>query len=430
MQQRFFNQQNTYYFIGSIILLAFLYFECFVHPDKDFDVFIGASKLIADGKTCYNIWLPVGGSFLLYYYSPLFAVLLTPLTFLPQYFYNVIWFVLNLWFLYRIIKVLFYYLDISGLTNRNRNLLIALILIANLRFLVFNFDLGQMTIFLVFASLESIRLITDGQKIMGSALLALAINIKLLPVALLLFLFYRAEYKSSLLVVFFSLIFLFLPVLFIGYDFNNVLIADWWSIMSTTADNSLLEDLGRPGLSSFILSILHETEGKVALSRNLFSLNIETANFVLNIVRGLLVILTLYFLRWPPFKKNSNVFLNFYALSYIMLVTPLVFPHQNMYSFFYLLPAYSYLIYFAMKLFALKQENNNYLIPLKFKVGIAGIMLSFVFITLSSDGIIGRNYSDIAEHFHFIAMGTFMLIGSLVIFNPDKIIEKGIGSNV
>ncbi len=196
--------------------------------------------------------------------------------------------------------------------------------------------------------------------------------------------------------------------------------------MSTTADNSLLEDLGRPGLSSFILSILHETEGKVALSRNLFSLNIVTANFVLNIVRGLLVMLTLYFLRWPPFKKNSNVFLNFYALSYIMLVTPLVFPHQNMYSFFYLLPAYSYLIYFAMKLFALKQENNNYLIPLKFKVGLAGIMLSFVFITLSSDGIIGRNYSDIAEHFHFIAIGTFMLIISLILFNPDRINENGV----
>jgi len=63
---------------------------------------------------------------------------------------------------------------------------------------------------------------------------------------------------------------------------------------------------------------------------------------------------------------------------------------------------------------------------LKFKVGIAGIMLSFVFITLSSDGIIGRNYSDIAEHFHFIAIGTFMLIISLILFNPDRIIENGV----
>lgn len=284
-----------------------------------------------------------------------------------------------------------------------------------------------MTIFLVFASLESIRLISDGRKIMGSALLAFAINIKLLPVTLLLYLFYRAEYKSSLLVVFFFLLYLFLPSLFIGYDFNNFLIADWWSIMTTTVDNSLAEDLGRPGLSSFVLSLLHETEGKVTFSRNLFSLNIASANFVLNIVRGLMVIFTLYFLRWPPFKKNYKTINNFYALSYIMLVTPLVFPHQNMYSFFYMLPAYSYLIYFAMKLFNLKRDIIDYSVPLKFKVAIAGIIISFVFITLSSDGVIGRHYSDIAEHFHLIAIGTFMLIVSLAIFNPDKIIDKGVG---
>lgn len=422
MQRRFFSQHNAYYFVGSIILLAFMYFQCFVHPDKDFDVFIGASKLIWDGKTCYDVWIPVGGSFLLYFYSPLFAILITPLTFLPQYLYNVIWFVLNLWFLYRIIKVLYYYLDISGFDKRHRNVFLALVVIANLRFLVFNFDLGQMTIFLVFASLESIRLISDGRKIMGSALLAFAINIKLLPITLLLF--YRAEYKSLLLVVFFFLLYLFLPSLFIGYDFNNFLIADWCSIMTTTVDNSLAEDLGRPGLSSLVLSLLHETEGKVTFSRNLFSLNIASANFVLNIVRGVLVLLTVYFLKWPPFKKSDGAVSNFYALSYIMLVTPLVFPHQNMYSFFYLLPAYSYLIYFAMKLFDLKRDIIDYSVPLKFKVAIAGIIMSFVFITLSSDGVIGRHYSDIAEHFHLIAIGTFMLIVSLAILNPDRIVEK------
>ena len=419
MNNEIFTKRNFIFFISTILLLGLFYFECFVDVDKDIDAFIGASKLIANGESCYNTWIPSGGGFLFYYYSPLFALLLTPLTFLPQVLVNIIWLSFNLFFLYRIFRLIEFYLPVSTLSSRNRNIYFLLLTISIFRFLLYNFDLGQMTIFLVFASLESIRLILDDKKIPGAALLALAINIKLLPITLLAYLIYRGEFKASIFTVLFFILFLFLPAVFIGMDFNTSLIVEWWSLLANTVDNSLADDSGRPSLSSFIPSLLMEIDGKVDIRRNIFSLSVETAIFILNVVRGLLVLLTLYFLRSLPFKKVKNPLQNYYALAYMLLITPLVFPHQGKYSFFYMLPAFSYSIYMIFCLIKKKKERDNYKLPARFKVAISGLIASFVLTTLTTDGIIGRHYSDIADHFHLITIGAMVLIIPLAIFRPE-----------
>lgn len=428
MGESLFNKRNAFYIIGSVILLIFMYFECFVHPDKDFDVFIGASKLILDGKTCYDVWIPVGGSFLLYYYSPLFALLLSPFSYLPQYLNNIIWFLANLWFLYRIVKLLEYYLKLSDFSKRNSRIFISLVLLVNLRFLLYNFDLGQMTIFLVFVSLESIRLINEGKKVGGAALLALAINIKLLPLTLLFYLIYRAEYKASLFVVSFILIFLVLPSVFIGVEFNNTLLVDWWNIMTKTVNTSIVDDTGRPSLSSFIPALLMDSNGAITLPRNLLSLSIETTTRVLNIVRMLLIISTLFFIKSKPFKQNSKPFQNYYSLAYILLITPLIFPHQGMYSFFYMTPAFSYSIYFVFRLLNWEKKFDGFSIPLKYKVAIVGLVISFLLTTLTTSGFIGRGYSSIAEYYHLITVGVLILIIPLAIFNPNGLIDEEINT--
>jgi len=292
MNNVIFTKRNFIFFLSTILLLGLFYFECFIDVDKDIDTFIGASKLIASGESCYNTWIPSGGGFLLYYYSPLFALLLIPLTFLPQVLVNIIWLSFNLFFLYRIFRLIEFYLPISTLSSRNRSIYFLLLALSVFRFLLYNFDLGQMTIFLVFVSLESIRLILEDKKTLGAALLALAINIKLLPITLLAYLIYRGEFKASLLTTFFFILFLFLPAIFIGMDFNTSLIIEWWNLMTNTIDNSLTDDSGRPSLSSFIPSLLMEINGKVDIRRNILSLNVETAILILNMMRGLLVLLT------------------------------------------------------------------------------------------------------------------------------------------
>jgi hypothetical protein len=77
MKNKFLN-----YSIVFIILIFFVVFESVVNANKDFDIFIAASKFMFDGKTCYNVWFNSAGNGLKYFYSPLFGILIYPLTFL------------------------------------------------------------------------------------------------------------------------------------------------------------------------------------------------------------------------------------------------------------------------------------------------------------------------------------------------------------
>jgi hypothetical protein len=417
MNRNIFNSRNLWWLFIILLLAGLIIFESFFKVTKDFDIFIGASRLLRQGRSCYNEWIPVGDGFLLYYYSPLFALLVMPLSFLPQHLCYLIWMTFNVWLLYRIIVLIDYYLDISRLfAQRKARVIYSLLVTACvIRFLVYNLDLGQMTILLLYCSLKSVRMINDGRKWAGSALLALAINIKLIPVALLFYLIYRGQFRSSLLVILFFVVYSLLPSAFIGNEFNTRLLHDWAGVITKTNGKSIEEDQGRTSLSALVPSLLMETKGEVPLKRNIFTSDRNTAMLALNISRAILVALTLYFLRTFPFKKARSLLHDYYALSYILLVTPLIAPHQGKYSFFYLLPAYSYILFMF---FLKKKEAPGIPFTGRYILAVTFTVLSFILATVSSDGIIGNHFSLVAEHFHSITIGTLILIVPLMLLPP------------
>lgn len=416
------SHKKLFFLLGGILVLLFIYFESFVKAEKDFDVFIGAAKLIREGKTCYNSWIPSGKDAMCYCYSPLFAIVLIPLSYLSQYGYNIVWISLNIFFLYRIILLINFFSGRSSLTSKWKPYFYLIITICTLRFLLYNFDLGQMTIFLVYASMESSRLIAENKKWQGASLLAFAINIKLLPLTLLFYFVYRGEFKASIFIIFFSLIYLFLPALFLGFSFNNRLLQDWWSVMTTMANNSMFEDVGRESLSALVPAYVMDVKEEINFHRNVLSLSVENTFYILNLCRIIFVLLSIYFFRAFPFKKITNPFFHYYALSYILLITPLIAPHQGKYAFFYSLPAFSYLTYFVLSYFTTSAIHGKELKD-KMKIVIAGIIVSFIFTTLTSDGIIGRNLSNIANYYHLITIGIIILILPLALLTPEKLVK-------
>ena len=46
------------------------------------------------------------------------------------------------------------------------------------------------------------------------------------------------------------------------------------------------------------------------------------------------------------------------------------------------------------------------------------IFLSFVLMTLSTDGLIGRNLNDITQHFKTITWGALLLVVALILAKP------------
>jgi hypothetical protein len=278
------------------------------------------------------------------------------------------------------------------------------------RFFYDTFCLGQMTILLVWGSLESIRLLLTGKTLFGSALLALIINIKIIPIALFAYLIYRREMKSVVYTVLFSLLFLFLPAVFIGVKFNDELLAQWFSSLRNTSTNTIMDDYGRQSLSSFFPALLMDTPLQFSMKRNIISLAPGTVEFILNLAR-LLLLMILAYLFGKPFRRESDPSKLFYDIALVCLITPLFFPHQGKYSFFYLFPAQAYCAFNFVQFLGAERKNMSK----KRKVALTFWVISFVFLTLTTDGLIGRYLSDLAEYYNLITLGALCLLGATIL---------------
>lgn len=408
--------QNTFYlkFVAALFVAFIFYLECFVKNNKDFDIFIGASKLVFEGNSCYNVWLKSGTEGLKYFYSPLFAILLFPLKDSPQLVYNFIWTGITVFFLYRSFTLLTFFLPISKLASKIQTVFFGLVVLTSLRYILDNLDLGQMTPFLLWASLESIKCIYSKKTITGAALLALAINIKLIPIAILAYLLYKKEWKAVSYTVLFFILFLFIPAMVIGYDFNSQLLDQWMATLTDTTVKSIHDDAGRPGLSSFIPSLVMDTPIKYSFHRNFLHLNELQANYVLNGFRLIFILMAIY-LMGRPFQKVDTKKSLFYDLSLVCVFIPLVFPHQGKYSFLYLLPAYAYCIYSLIRM-----QNMKPKIKYTYRWCLWLLILSFILVTATTDGLIGRKASDFTEYLHLISYGSFCLLGVLILLKPKR----------
>lgn len=284
-----------------------------------------------------------------------------------------------------------------------------------IRFLLYNFGLIQMTIFMLWAILESNRLFDQNKPVQGSILLALAINIKLLPLVVLPYLVYRKKYKPFLWTILFLIVFLFLPVLFIGYETNSFLLSEWWHVINPSQKGHQFEtERGVHSLTALVPTLLMVTEGELTMKRNIMNLSPDLVSKITLLVRLLFIVFTLYFLSNSRNKFNSVMQKN-WELAYITLVIPLIFPHQQKYVFYMLFPAIAYITYFLIYTY-----NDNYKLVRKSRWNVVlGLMIaSFVLMTLTTDGVIGRHYNNITQHYKTITYGAILIAVALAVSRP------------
>ena len=274
----------------------------------DFKVYLEAAKTLRTGNSPYNEWFFVSeGNYCLYLYSPLWATLLVPFSYVHYFIPHFLWLLGNLIFLYRSFQILHTFIDRDKLSNKQLFWLVFLSFAMSIRFIIDNFAMLQMTLFMLWGALESLRFFTKDKPLQGAALLALMINIKLLPLVLLPYLLYRSYYKGFLFTLVFSVAYLFLPSLYLGWTTNNMILAEWLAVINPTNAEHLVEfKLGPHSLTALIPTLLSETEGQIELTRNILNLSETTVNLILNSVRLMLVVLSIYFFKWPPFSTREQ----------------------------------------------------------------------------------------------------------------------------
>ena len=401
-------------FFGLLLpLLAF-----YASQPGDFKVWLEAATLLKRHQQLYNIWL--GGR--LYFYSPLFALILIPFTYVPQYIPNFLFLCADIYFLFKIWKFFTVRIDFGQLNRKEKIIFSFAVALLTLRFLLYNFDYIQMTIFLLWALLESWSLFEKNKNLSGAFLLALAINIKLMPVIFVPYLIYRGKIIPAVLTAVFFIIFLYLPACFIGIDYNNALLSGWWSAINPANTAHLIETGPQSqSLTSFIPTLLMPTSGQLPFKRNIANLNVKTVILILNLCRAFFILLTLYFTGFTIFKNAKTKIYEYWEIVYIVMIVPLIFPHQQKYDFFLIVPAVMYSVYFLI--YQWKEHFVNFS-KTKWIVVMSLLILSFMLNTLTSDLFIGMYRSIVTQHYRAITYGTILLIFVLALCHP-KYLKPG-----
>jgi hypothetical protein len=409
--------------IGVGVLLLIIYLINHAKGYGDFKAFLEASKMLLKGENCYNKWIFLSeGNYCFYYYSPLFALILVPFTFIPPFITNLTWLLANVFFLYRITILLMAYYKNGGLSSKINNFIIVCTFVLCLRFILANFEMIQLTIYLLWSALESLSLIEKKKEFSGSLLLAIAINIKILPVVLIPYLLYRKLVKPALLTVGFLIITLLLPGIFLGLNFNLQLLQEWWNVINPFTQANVFEsDLGTHSLTSFIPAFFMKTTGELPVSRNFLDLSPAMVSFLINSFRLCLILLSFYFLKFPVFKKAKSNIHRFWEISYLLLVIPIIFPHQQKYAFVMVMPAVAYIIFFFFYQYYYKKEVYR---KVKWWFIRTLFFLFVILTTFTSDAFIGRKMSNYTQHFKLITFGTLLVIVILAICEPGMLREE------
>jgi len=408
------------YFLFALVAGLLIFSVIRALKPSDFSVYLEAGNYLKNGQNPYGEWLFVSeGNYCKYFYSPLWALILIPFTYFPPFIPSFIWLLGSIFFLYRIAVLLRLYAHIQRLNPQLERWVFMGVLVCSARFVLDNFAMVQLTIFLVWSSLEALRLMQSKNWVYGAALLPFAINVKLLPLVLIPYLLYRGHFKATTVILLFSVFYLLVPALFLGWEMNTLLLQGWFDVINpSNAEHTLETELGPHSLTALIPTLFSKTDGILDLNRNLFSFSLQRAITVLQIVRLALILLTLYFIGKRIFRPAETALHELYALAYIFLLIPLIFPHQQKYAFFCLVPTFYYIFCFL----AYTVETHTGIKRRKTAVCVL-LAISFVCMTLTTDGFVGRDLNEVFQHYKLITYGALLLIPALMLAHP-KFIQR------
>jgi hypothetical protein len=354
-----------------------------------------------------------------YYYSVLFAILLQPMWHLSFDWEKFGWLLLNL-----ALFVHLFYLFAQFLSKRfdlrQARLVLIFTFAFSLRFLHKNLHASQITILIFWCCVTGLLQIFKGRELSGALLLAIGINIKLLPVVFIPYLLYRGFFKSTGYILLFYMVFLILPVFIIGYDYNGQLLASWFSRINPLNTQHIMDTDERSfhSLTTLITTLLvaHPPDPlAMQLRRNIADVSLPVLSAVILAVRIVLMMFTLYFLKARSIFRRGHY--NVVEISYLLLLIPLIFPHQQHYAFLFAVPAFALVV---SKLVVDHQSMSRWAVRV-----VSGILL-LIFLCGNLKILLGE-FNRYYEHYKILTYGALLLIPLLawVRAYPLKAFDKG-----
>jgi len=412
---------------------------------NDINVYLHAAGQLLNGENIYAF-----NPYNFYLYSPLFALVLAPLTILDQAVARVIWMFVNVVMAVRLWYLL--YAFVQDLSLSKRRLWTIFVVILSAGFLNHNLMLGQVTILILWLTIEGLVMVSKGKSLAGSVLLALGINFKIIPMLAFVFLGTQGSFKAIVYTLGLLLVSLVLPALFIGMQYNTDLLHKWQSVINPSGERFAFEDNdGCQSLNALLPAYLYDFEQpdrsiplyhrNVYYPRRVASVDHHALEIILTLSR-LFVLALLFSACIPkswltgPLKKLPNRLLHaartefngtrqlhhhsahtFWQLSYLCLAILLIFPHQMKYSMLFFVPAGAYVIFWCLVVF----DRPLHLSARTKTIGVTAAMFLGILAIMGRD-IIGSHLVDILDYYHFMGVSNLVFLGILWYCHPRKLL--------
>jgi hypothetical protein len=406
-----------YYALTLAIALVYLLVKSQSLPG-DFKVFLSAADYLGHHQNPYNVWLVWKGQVTdKYAYGPAFAVMLIPLTWLPDPIAFFVFFFVQFLLLLRAFTIISLMLPVDKLDERQKIWWWTLTILCSIRFILHNVEFGQVTILIFYLAIEGIYQIFYGNKLAGSLLLGLAIHIKIMPVVFIPYLLWRKQIlPATLCIVFFGLFWL-IPLAFGNSTFTHQLFTDWCNTINPLAEN-LNQHQERTGyqiqglqglLSAYLLNSSFEN---VDFKFNLMIVSQPVFRLILEASRLFFVLFTLYFLNGSFFRPYTKGFKGFWQLSYLFLVVPIIFPQQQKYSLLLMAPFFGYVICWLLA----NSKNRDR----RWNLTAAYLLFIVLLTTFTSDLFVGMRLNYLFQCMRILAMATILAVPLLAWVKPPE----------
>ncbi len=337
-----------------------------ISTSNDLNIFFSAAERLTQLKNLYKPGYDSEGWVLNYYYSPLFATLLAPFTFLPKTTFlpdqvplaliilKIVWATLMVWMIsdmVRIIKTIFPNLktnsnaDLPSLIVNQINfaafrkgLFWAIFGFITWRWCFLNILYGQMTILILWGCMRAFEYPTSFT-IRRIWTLPLGVNIKVLPIYLYGLFFLQGKFRTLLTLIALLAATILLPYLYLPYEYHNELIGAWLENINPFSQSHIIE-VGEGGFVDFgALVTKYFTSLHVPGEDRLMWFNMSktgvfwiTQSFRL-LVLFLSALLVFQFKKLPSFSWKE-----FWLFAVFLGAIPIAFPHQRDYSLMLQLP--------------------------------------------------------------------------------------------
>ncbi len=341
---------------------------------NDLDIYHQAGSDLLAGENAYHKLYNAAYSYL---YGPFFALLLAPLFQLGLPLAKFIWGLISIACLGRSYGILQRWTGIDQRTADLRAWTLIIVMLVGFQSIRDNLNAGQTTPLLLWCMLEAVQQARAGRPLPAALLLAFAIDIKVLPIAGLAYLVHRRYWRTALLVPVMLLALQAPPLLVLGRTHYLELAATRWQVLDPRDERHILDEeepdfISIGALLSAYMSVDGGNQYTLPLPRRVVDLDLDTMKVVILLARLALIASVLFFMGTPFRGADKAGVPRAFALSYILLMIPLAFPHQQGYSTLFALPALLLLV-----VTLLHERGARRPLPISVAIGLVITALTF-----------------------------------------------------